>query len=270
MAAPGVDMLSRIAEGRRRAIADMMGRVPAHVLRGRLPATRPAGRLERALRRGGAAAPLKLMCEIKRASPSRGMLREDLDPVAVAKTYEAGGASAISIVTEPAHFKGDLAWVNAVRPAVQLPILLKDFVTDSYQIVDAAVRGADAVLLIAALLSEVQLQRLISEARLLGLDCLTEVHSEDELTASLRAGATLVGINNRDLRTLEVDLETSLRLLPRVPPLVTAVAESGIATPEDIARLRASRCDAVLIGEALMTSADPAATLARLQAATRG
>ena len=173
-------------------------------------------------------------------------------------------------MTAPAFFRGDLAWVTAVRAAVGLPILLKDFVADSYQLLDAAVRGADAALLIAALLSEVQLQRLITEARLLGLDCLVEVHTEDELRAALRAGATLVGINNRDLRTLEVDLETSLTLLPRVPPLVTAVAESGIASPEDLARLRATRCDAVLMGEVLMTSEDPAATLARLQAADGG
>ena len=270
MTAPGVDMLSRIAADRRRSIEELKAKTPAHVLRARLPATRPAGRLERALRRGGSSAPLRLMCEIKRASPSRGMLREQLDPVAIARAYEAGGASAISIVTEPAHFRGDLAWVNAVRPAVQLPLLLKDFVYDSYQLVDAAVRGTDAVLLIAALLSEVQLQRLITEARLLGLDCLVEVHTNDELSVSLRAGATLVGINNRDLRSLEVDLETSLRLLPRVPSMVTAVAESGIATPDDLARLRATRCDAVLMGEVFMTSEDPGAILARLQAAARG
>jgi indole-3-glycerol phosphate synthase len=270
MAAPGVDMLSRIAAERRRAVEVLRARVPAHVLRERLPATRPAGRLERALRRGGRDGPLRLMCEIKRASPSRGMLRESLDPVAIARTYEQGGASAISIVTEPSHFQGDLAWIDAVRPAVKLPILLKDFVADSYQLLDAAVRGADAALLIAALLSETQLQRLITEARLIGLDCLVEVHTEDELIASLRAGATLVGINNRDLRTLEVDLETSMALLPKVPRLVTAVAESGIATPEDLARLRATRCDAVLMGEVFMTSEDPAATLARLHAAARG
>ena len=270
MAAPGVDMLARIASERRRAVAEMMTRVPAHALRARLPATRPAGRLERALRRGGAGAPLKLMCEIKRASPSRGMLRESVDPVATAKAYEAGGAAAISIVTEPAHFRGDLAWIDAVRPAVKLPILLKDFVSDTYQLLDAAARGADAALLIAALLSEVQLQRLIMEARLIGLDCLVEVHTEDELRVALRAGATLVGINNRDLRTLEVDLGTSLALLPRVPALVTAVAESGIAAPEDLAHLRATRCDAVLMGEVLMTSEDPAGTLARLQTAARG
>ena len=270
MTAPGVDMLTRIATDRRQGIEELKGRLPAYVLRARLPATRPAGRLERALRRGGPEGPLRLVCEIKRASPSRGMLREDLDPVAIARSYEAGGAAAISVVTEPAHFRGELAWVDAVRPAVRVPVLLKDFVTDSYQLVDAAVRGADAVLLIAALLSEVQLQRLIGEARLLGLDCLVEVHTGDELIASLRAGATLVGINNRDLRTLEVDLETSLALLPRVPPPVTAVAESGIATPEDLARLRATRCDAVLMGEVLMTSEDPAATLKWLQAAARG
>jgi indole-3-glycerol phosphate synthase len=263
-------MLSRIASDRRRDVEGMMARAPAHVLRGRLPAARPAGRLERALRRGVRPAPLKLMCEIKRASPSRGMMRESLDPVATARIYEAGGAAAISIVTEPGYFRGDLAWIDAVRPAVKLPILLKDFVSDSYQLVDAAVRGADGALLIAALLSEVQLQRLIGEARLLGLDCLVEVHTEEELRISLRAGATLVGINNRDLRTLEVDLETSLAILPKVPPLVTAVAESGIATPEDLARLAATRCDAVLMGEVLMTSEDPAATLARLQAAARG
>src|SRR5205823_442946 len=123
MAAPGVDMLARIASERRRAVAEMMKQVPAHALRARLPAPRPAGRLERALRRGGAGAPLKLMCEIKRASPSRGMMRESVDPVATALGYEAGGASAISIVTEPAHFRGDLAWIDAVRPAVKLPIL---------------------------------------------------------------------------------------------------------------------------------------------------
>jgi indole-3-glycerol phosphate synthase len=257
MAAPGVDMLSRIAAERRRGIDEMKARMPAHQLRARLPAMRPAGRLERALRRGPSSSPLRLMCEIKRASPSRGMLREDLDPAAIAKAYEAGGAAAISIVTEPAYFRGDLAWVNSVRPVVQLPILLKDFVADSWQLMDAAARGTDGV-------------RLITEARLLGLDCLVEVHTEDELKVSLRAGATLVGINNRDLRTLEVDLETSLKLLPKVPPMVTAVAESGIATPEDLARLRATRCDAVLMGEVFMISEDPAAMLQRLQAAARG
>jgi indole-3-glycerol phosphate synthase len=262
--------LERIAADRRRRIEAMAARTPAHVLRARLGSAPPAGRLERALRRAAPAGPLRLLCEIKRASPSRGMLNAEVDPVATAKLYEAGGAAAISLVTEPDHFMGDLEWIDRVRPAVRLPLLLKDFVLDSYQLLDAATRGADAVLLLAALLSDVQLQRLISEARLLGLDALVEVHDEAELHLALRAGATLIGINNRNLLTFEIDLETSIRLLPQVPALVTAVAESGLSRPEDLARLRGTRCDAVLMGEVFMTSADPAATLASLAAAARG
>jgi indole-3-glycerol phosphate synthase len=262
--------LQRIAEDRRHRIEELKQQIPAYALRERLPAPRPAGRLERALRRGDAAEPLRLLCEIKRASPSKGVLKPDLDPVAFARAYERGGAAAISLVTEPDHFLGDVAWMDAVRPAVALPLLLKDFVVGSYQLLDAAVRGADGVLLLAALHSDVQLQLLISEARMLGLDCLVEVHDANELKTSLRAGATLVGINNRDLRTLDVDLETSIGLLPQVPRLVTAVAESGISSPADLARLRATRCDAVLMGEVFMTSPDPAQTLATLLAAAKG
>lgn len=266
------DFLTRIAGDRRRRIDEMRERAPGHTLRAGLGTARPAGRLERALRRGTAAPgqpapPLKFLCEFKRASPSRGVLNATADPVAYARTYAAGGAAAISIVTEPDHFQGELEWIARVRPAVQVPLLLKDFVIDSYQLLDAAARGADGVLLLAALLSEVQTQRLIMEARLLGLDALVEVHDEDELRRAVRAGATLLGINNRDLHTFAVDLGTSLRLLPLVPPLVTAVAESGLSTPEDVARLRDTRCDAVLIGEAFMRSDDPAATLAALRAA---
>lgn len=267
---PAADFLARIVDDRRRRIAEAQRLRPGHALRAQLPPVRPAGRLERALRRGGAAGALRLVCEVKRASPSKGVLRADVDPAAMAKLYADGGAAAISLVTEPDHFQGDPAWLDAVRPHVALPLLLKDFVVDSYQLLDAAVRGADAVLLLATVLSEVQLQRLIGEARLLGLDALVEVHDEDELHGAVRAGATILGINNRDLRSFEVHLETSLRLLPLVPPLVTAVAESGLSTPEDLHRLRETRCDAVLIGEALMTSADPAATLARLRAAAAG
>ncbi len=275
MTVPTADILTRIASDRHRRVEEMRLRTPAHELRARLGPTRPAGRLERALRRGNAAAgkpspPLKLLCEFKRASPSKGTLNASADPVGFARIYEAGGAAAMSIVTEPDHFQGDLAWIAAVRAAVGLPLLLKDFVIDSYQVLDAAVRGADGVLLIASLLSGVQLQILITEARLLGLDTLVEVHGEDELRVAIRAGATLLGINNRDLKTFVVDPETSLRLLPLVPPLVTAVAESGLSTPGDLARLRGTRCDAVLIGEAFMTSADPAGTLSTLAAAARG
>ncbi|MGH7742829.1 MAG: indole-3-glycerol phosphate synthase TrpC [Candidatus Eiseniibacteriota bacterium] len=266
----GADFLARVAGDRARRVAQMSLATPPHVLRERLPEVRPAGRLERALRRRPQSAPLKMLCEIKRASPSRGLLRGDLDPVEMALLYQRGGAAAISIVTEPDHFLGELEWINAVRARVELPILLKDFIVDPWQILDAAVRGADGVLLIAALLSETVLQRRITEARLLGLDCLVEVHSLPELEASIRAGATLIGINHRDLRTLEVRLETSLDLLPHVPPLLATVAESGLSRPEQLARLRETRCDAVLMGEVFMTSEDPAAVLSQLAAAARG
>jgi indole-3-glycerol phosphate synthase len=240
MPAPGVDFLQRIASDRLRRIEEMKLTAPAWKRRERLGSIRAAGRLERALRRGGTAAPLRLLCEIKRASPSKGLLRDSLDPVA------------------------------KVRAAVATPILVKDFVVDSYQLVDAAARGADGVLLLAALLSNVQMQRLITEARLLGLDCLVEIHEEDELQNALRAGATLIGINNRDLRTFTVHPTTTLQLLPGVPPMVTVVAESGISKPDEIERLRGTRCDAVLMGEVFMVAEDPAGTLAELVRAARG
>jgi len=264
------EFLARIADDRRRRVAEMKLATPPHVLRARLGAGRAGGRLERALRRGGASQPLKLLCEIKRASPSKGLLSERLDPLALARTFAAGGAAAISLVTEPDHFMGELAWFDQVRPAVSVPLLLKDFVIDSYPLLDAAVRGADGVLLLAALLSETELQRLVGEAKRLGLDPLVEVHTAEELHAALRSGATLVGINHRDLRTFELDMTLAERLLPLVPPLVTAVAESGISKPAELARLRATRADAVLMGEVFSTSADPAATLATLAAAARG
>ena len=262
--------LVRIADDRRRRVAEMKLLAPAHALRARLGSAEPAGRLERALRRGGPGGALRLLCEVKRASPSKGMLNETLDPVALARLYQAGGAAAVSLVTEPDHFQGELGWMNAVRPEVSLPLLLKDFIVDPYQLVDAATRGADGVLLLAALLSGTELQRLIGEARLLGLDPLVEVHTVEELHTSLRAGATLVGINHRNLHTFELDMGLSAKLLPLLPPGVTVVAESGLSTPADLARLRATRCDAVLMGEVFATSDDPAAKLAELAQAARG
>ncbi len=259
-------LLQQIADSRRAQVEEMKRRHPAHELRRLLPGARPAGRLERALRRPPKS-PLRLVCEVKRASPSRGTLNSSADPAEFARLYQDGGAAALSLVTEPSFFGGRLDWVDQLRQQNTLPILVKDFVVDSYQLVDAAVRGADGVLLLAGLLSDVQLSRLLGEARLLGLDGLVEAHDEDELRVALRSGATLLGINNRDLRTLEVDAETAFRLLPLVPPLVTAVAESGVSTADQIARLRGSRADAVLLGEVLMTSSDPRATLSELRAA---
>ena len=262
--------LARIADDRRRRVAEMKLATPSHQLRARLGPAEPAGRLERALRRGGPGGALKLLCEVKRASPSQGMLNEHVDPVAMARLFQAGGAAAISLVTEPDHFRGDLAWMDAVRPVVSLPLLLKDFVIDPYQLLDAAARGADGVLLLAALLSATELQRLIGEARLLGLDPLAEVHTVEELHAALRAGATLIGINHRNLHTFELDMSLSARLLPLIPAAVTAVAESGLSAPAELARLRATRCDAVLMGEVFATSVNPTAKLAELAMAARG
>ncbi len=267
---PATQFLARIADDRRRRIAQMKLATPPHLLRAKLGPRREGGKLERALRRGGPAGALRLLCEVKRASPSKGMLNEGVDPVALARLFAAGGAAAISLVTEPDHFKGELRWMDQVRPEVAVPLLLKDFVLDSYQLLDAAVRGADGVLLLAALLSETELQRLIGEAKVLGIDPLVEVHTLEELNAALRAGATLVGINHRNLNTFELDMSLSARLLPLIPPMVTAVAESGISKPEELAKLRQTRCDAVLMGEVFATSADPAATLATLAAAARG
>ncbi len=266
----GAEFLAQIADDRRRRVAEMKLAVPPHVLRAKLPPAPSNGRLERALRRGGPAGALKLLCEVKRASPSKGMLNEHVDPVALARVYEAGGAAAISLVTEPDHFRGDLAWMDLVRPEVALPLLLKDFVIDSYQLLDGAVRGADGVLLLAALLSETELQRLIGEAKVMGLDPLVEVHTVEELHMSLRAGATIVGINHRNLHTFELDMTLSAKLLPLIPPSVTAVVESGLSQPHELLKLRATRCDAVLMGEVFATTTDPAAKLAALAAAARG
>ncbi|NOT35296.1 MAG: indole-3-glycerol phosphate synthase TrpC [Candidatus Eisenbacteria bacterium] len=268
MSGPGI--LEQIAAARRPRIERLKVERPPHELRARLSRTRPIGRLERALRRARPSDPLRMICEVKHTSPSRGVLDANVDPVARARAFELGGAAAISLVTEPDFFHGDLGWIDAVRPHVTIPLLLKDFVFDSYQLLDAAARGADGVLLIAAMLSEVSMQRLISDARLLGLDALVEVHDGGELNAALRAGATIVGINHRDLQTFEVDLSLSERLLPEIPGHVATVAESGISRPEDLARLRATRCDSVLMGEVFMTSLDPTATLATLAAAARG
>ena len=266
----GAEFLARITDDRRRRVAAMKAAVPEAVLRERLPAPISAGRLATVLRRDGAADAIRLLCEVKRASPSKGMLNEHADPVQLASLYAAGGAAAVSLVTEPDHFKGDLTWMNRVRPAVTLPLLLKDFVIDSYQLLDAADRGADAVLLLAALLSRDTMERLIGEARALGLDALVEVHTSDEMQAALDAGATIIGINHRNLHTFELDMSLSERLLPLIPASHVAIAESGISHPDELRRLRSTRCDAVLMGEVFARATDPAATLAALAAAARG
>jgi indole-3-glycerol phosphate synthase len=192
------------------------------------------------------------------------VLRTAYDPVAIATAYEHAGAAAISVLTEPTFFDGELSHLEAVRAAVSVPLLRKDFIVSSYQILEARAAGADAILLIVAALSDADLIDLRRAAEASGLDVLVEAHDEDELQRALDAGAGIVGVNNRNLRTLEVDLAASARLAARIPREVLAVAESGLRTHDDIDRLRALGYRAFLVGEQLMSAPDPGAALAAL------
>ncbi|MFN8543050.1 MAG: indole-3-glycerol phosphate synthase TrpC [Candidatus Binatia bacterium] len=210
------------------------------------------------------AAPPAVIAEIKRASPSRGVIRQDFDPPAHARSYAAAGATALSVLTDERFFQGALAHLVAVRAAVGLPCLRKDFVVDPWQIEEARAFGADAVLLIAAACDDVLGRELLAAAAAAGLDVLVEVHDERELEWALGAGASLVGVNNRDLRTFRTTLETTERLAPLVPPGVLLVAESGIRTRADVARMCAAGARALLVGEAFMAQPDPGAALREL------
>jgi indole-3-glycerol phosphate synthase len=211
----------------------------------------------------------RVIAEIKRRSPSRGEIRPDFEPVGCARAYAEAGAAAISVLTDERYFGGRLDYLEKVRRAVALPLLRKDFVIDAYQIDEARLWGADAVLLIVAAFGErsgfEELAGLRRHAAERGLDALVEVHDEGELELALAAGADLVGINNRNLRSFEVDLGVTERLAQRVPEGVVVVAESGIFTPQDVARLETAGSDAFLVGEALMREADIAAALRRLR-----
>jgi indole-3-glycerol phosphate synthase len=214
---------------------------------------------------GGAPA---VIAEVKRRSPSKGDLAPDLDPARLAAAYEAGGAACLSVLTDEAFFGGSVADLAAARGGCGLPVLRKDFTVDERDVADARLMGADAVLLIAAALDDGLLARCVALAGDLGLDALVEVHDEDELGRALAVGARLVGVNCRDLTTFEVDRDLPERLAPAIPDDVVAVAESGIRHEADAARMAAAGYVAVLVGESLVTSADPAAAVGRLRAAT--
>ena len=207
---------------------------------------------------------LNLIAEIKKASPSKGLLREEYDPVEIAIDYESHGAAAISILTEEDHFLGSLEHLRGVRPNVSRPLLRKDFIFDPYQVYEAAGVGADAILLIVAILDAAMLAGLIQLAEQTGLDALVEVHDRQELNTALGAGAKIIGINNRDLKTFRVDLHTTLQLAPHVPDAAILVSESGIHTADDIRMLRDAGCDAFLIGEAFMKADKPGRALREL------
>ncbi|MDD3718499.1 MAG: indole-3-glycerol phosphate synthase TrpC [Actinomycetota bacterium] len=207
---------------------------------------------------------IRIIAEIKRASPSRGPIRPDLSVEKLAESYQRGGACAVSVLTEPEFFKGSLEDLERARAATSLPLLRKDFILDPYQLLEARAYGASAALLIAALLPGDGLAALLAEAETLGLESLVEVRGEAELEAALAAGAGVIGINNRDLRTLEVELETTARLAPLVPPDRTLVSESGYGGRAQLAGLAALGVDAVLVGEALVREEDPASALRKM------
>lgn len=225
-----------------------------------LPPARP---FEAALRRAARPA---VIAEIKRSSPSAGRIAE-ADPGALGRAYEAAGAAAISVLTEPAHFDGSLADLRAVHLAVGIPVLRKDFLIHPSQVIESRVQGADAVLLIASAVSPAELRALLATASDLGLGALVETHSDEDLDDALAADAPVIGVNARDLETLQVDPERALGLLRRVPDDRVAVMESGIATRDDVARATEAGARAVLVGEALMRAEDPGATIRDLRGA---
>jgi len=207
---------------------------------------------------------IKLIAEVKKASPSRGVLCPDFDPVALAKIYAQNGAAAISVLTEVNYFKGSLKHLVDIRGAVNIPLLRKDFIYDEYQIYESTAYGADALLLIVAILSPEQLMELMELSRSLGLDCLVEVHNEEELFTALLAGAEIIGINNRDLNTFRVDTNTTRRLRMLIPDENIVVSESGIHNSDDMKKMKECKVNAVLVGEALVTASDIPAKIREL------
>jgi indole-3-glycerol phosphate synthase len=210
---------------------------------------------------------VSVIAEFKRRSPSGGLIRPDATPLAIAETYASAGASALSVLTDVDYFGGSNADLVEARSATRLPVLRKDFVVDAYQLYEARALGADAILLIVRALSDRELHAFLQVASQLGLDALVETHSADEARRALDAGATLLGVNNRDLDTLVTDVTLAPRLRPLVPPECVFVAESGVSTPEQIATLADAGVDAVLIGEALLRAPDPGVRLLELVAA---
>ena len=210
--------------------------------------------------------PPAVISEIKKASPSKGVLQPNFDPPAIAQMYASGGAACLSVLTDRDYFQGSLADLEAARAAVALPVLRKDFAVDELHVIEAAAHGADAILLIAAILTADQMRQFRELANRLQMAALVEVHDHRELDAAIASGADIIGVNNRNLHTFEVSLETSIELAAKIPAGVVKVAESGIHSHADVARLRAAGFDAFLVGEHLMKSPDPAAALRALRA----
>lgn len=257
------DRLAEICATKREHVAACKARRPLHEVEAALPIQPPRGFIH-ALRAMVTAGRPGLIAEIKRASPSKGLIRADFDPATLARAYAAGGAACLSVLTDVPYFQGADEYLVMARGAVVLPALRKDFTLDPYQVVEARALGADAVLLIIAALDDVLAAELEAVAHSLGLDVLIEVHDEAELDRALRLRSPLIGVNNRNLKTFEVDLGTTERLARRLPAGCLLVCESGIGTPADIARMRAAGAPCFLVGESLMRQADVTAATAAL------
>lgn len=257
-------ILDTLAQGAYRRVKAAKERIPLDEMKARALAL-PAGdfAFEKALRGEG----MRFICEVKKASPSKGVIADDFPYVDIARDYQRAGAAAISVLTEPDYFLGSDDILREIRGAVKLPILRKDFTVDAYQIYEAKVLGADAVLLICALLDTDTLKQCLAVCDALGLSALVETHSKPEMESAAEAGARVVGVNSRDLKTFHVDLETCAALCPLAPAGAAVVAESGIKTAADVARMKAAGACAALVGETLMRSPDKRAMLDELRGA---
>lgn len=243
-------LLQQIISEKRREIEELSKSLPIAMLEERIAKRKAPRDFLRAISQEK----LQLIAEVKKASPSKGVLCPDLDPVALGKSYAESGAAAISVLTEVNHFQGSLEYMSVIKEKVNIPLLRKDFIFDEYQIYESAAFGADALLLIAAILSQEQLSILLQLSHKLGMDCLVEVHDETELEQAIQTKTKIIGINNRDLNTFEVDINTTRELIPLVPVGTSVVSESGIKTREDILTMMECGVNAVLIGEALVTA----------------
>jgi indole-3-glycerol phosphate synthase len=254
-------ILDKIVATKRGEIERAKGARPERELRARLKDAPAVRDFFAALAVEG---PIRLIAEVKKASPSAGVIRADFDPVAIAKTYAAHGAACISVLTDEEYFQGRLEYLTQIRAAVGVPVLRKDFILDTYQLVEARAAGADAVLLIAECLDDCNLRKLFNETIELGMTPLVELYEPANLSRVLEAGATLVGVNNRNLHTFEVDLEHSIRMRGEVPEDCVLVAESGIKTHADVEQLESAGVNAILVGESLTREADIGAAVIRL------
>lgn len=258
------DVLKKILARKAEEVAERQSRVPLNELKARLGDAAPLRDFVGAIRRKLAAGESAVIAEVKKASPSQGVIRADFDPSAIAESYERGGAACLSVLTDSDFFQGSDGYLQQARNACALPVLRKDFMIDPYQVYEARAIGADCILLIVAALGDEQMATLAGVADELGMSVLVESHDGRELERALRLTTPLVGINNRDLRTFKQSLNTTIDLLPRIPADRIVVTESGIHTPQDVALMRCHEVNTFLVGEAFMRAADPGSKLAEL------